>query len=85
LSLAQVYTAENKTAEAEKLLRYRIDHPTELISSDAAKLDLAETLASVNPKEALKLAEPLRQSTHAAVSKAALNEVEKINMTAHKQ
>jgi predicted negative regulator of RcsB-dependent stress response len=85
LSLAQVYAAEGKTAEAEKLLRYRIDHPAELVSSDAAKLDLADVLATVNPAEALKLAEPLRNSPHPAISKAALNLVSRINMTAHNQ
>ena len=83
VSLAQIYAAEGKTAEAEKLLRYRIDHPTELVSSDSATLDLAEVLAPVKPADALKLAEPLTKSDHVAVSKQAINVVGKINLTAH--
>ncbi len=85
VSLAQLYAGEGKTQEAEKLLRYRIDHPAELVSSDAARLDLADVLANTNPAEALKLAEPLRNSPHPAISKEALNIVSRINMTAHKQ
>jgi predicted negative regulator of RcsB-dependent stress response len=85
LSLAQVYTAEGKTEDVEKLLHYRIDHPSELVSSEEAKLELAELLSTVKPAEALKLAEPLRQSTHPAVSKEAINVVGKINMSGQKQ
>ena len=83
MSLAQVYAAEGKTQDAEKLLRYRIDHPTELVSSDEAKLALAPILAQTNPAEALKLIEGLRTSNHTAVSKEALNEVSRINMAPH--
>lgn len=84
VSLADVYSVEGKTEDAEKLLRYRIDHPTELVSSDAAKLELADVLASANPTEALKLVEPLRSSAHTVISKEAINEVARINSTAHK-
>jgi len=84
LALVGVYKAENKTAEAEKLLRDLIAHPTELVSADAAKLDLADVLAQAKPAEALKLAEPLRQSDHTAISKEAINEVGRINSTSHK-
>ena len=84
LALVGVYRAENKTQDAEKLLRDIIAHPSELISSDSAKLDLADLLAQSNPKEALALAEPLRQSDHVAVSKEAINVVGRINSTAHK-
>lgn len=81
IALAQVYAAENKTDEAKKILQKYVDHPSELISSDAAKLYLADILASTNRQEALKLAEPLRTSSHVYISKEALNEVSKINMT----
>ncbi len=85
VSLAQVYSAEGKTSEAEKLLQYRIDHPTELVSSDEAKLALGDVLAKSNPTAALKLVEPLRTSTRQAISKEAINEVGRINTLAHKQ
>lgn len=85
VSLAQVYAAEGKTQEAEKILRRFIDHPAELVSSDAAKLDLGDVLASTKPDEALKLVEPLRQSNHVYISKEALTEVQKINMSNHQK
>lgn len=85
LSLAQVYAAEGKTQDAEKLLQDRIDHPSELVSSDEAKLELAELLSTANPAEALKLAGPLRNSNHPAVSKEAINVVGRINMSGHGQ
>jgi hypothetical protein len=84
VALVGVYKAENKTQDAEKLLRDIIAHPSELVSSDAAKLDLADLLAQSNPKEALALAEPLRQSDHVAISKEAINVVGRINSTSHK-
>jgi hypothetical protein len=83
ISLAQLYAAEGKTEEAEKLLRYRIDHPAELVSADAATLDLADILSTTKPQEALKLAEPLVKSERVNISKEALNLVSRINMTGH--
>ncbi len=78
IALAHVYAAEGKIPEAEKLLRYRIDHPTMLVSKEQATLELADILAPTNPAEALKLAEPLRNS-RTAISKVALSEVGRIN------
>jgi predicted negative regulator of RcsB-dependent stress response len=80
VSLAHVYAAENKTPEAEKLLRYLMDHPTTLVSKEQATLELGDVLAKTNCKEALKLVEPLR-SSRSAISRAALNEVGRISAT----
>ncbi len=78
VSLAHVYAAEGKTQEAERLMRYLIDHPTALISKEEATLELGDILAKSNPAEALKLIEPLRNS-RTAISKVALAEVGRIN------
>lgn len=71
MSLAQVYAAEGKTAEAEKLLRAAIASPTTLVSKEAATIELAHILAKTNPAEARKLLEPLR-TERSAVSRAAV-------------
>jgi predicted negative regulator of RcsB-dependent stress response len=81
VSLAYVYAAEGKTQEAEKLVRYLIDHPTALISKEEATLELADILSKSNCSEALKLIEPLRDSHRTAVSKAALTAVGRISAT----
>jgi predicted negative regulator of RcsB-dependent stress response len=78
VSLAQVYAGEGKNAEAEKLMRYLIDHPTSLVSSEEAKLQLGDILALTDPKAALALIEPLRNS-RTEISKVALTEVGRIN------
>jgi predicted negative regulator of RcsB-dependent stress response len=80
ISLAHVYAAENKTPEAEKLLRYLMDHPTALVSKEEATLELGDVLSKSNCKEALKLIEPLRTS-RTVISKIALSEVGRINAT----
>jgi TolA-binding protein len=71
LSLAQVYQASGRTAEAEKLLRSVINDPTVLVSKEQATIALASLLAKTNPAEARKLLEPLR-GERGAVSRAAI-------------
>jgi predicted negative regulator of RcsB-dependent stress response len=71
LSLAKVYHAENKTAEAEKLLRDLIKNPTPLVSKEQATIELADVLTKSNPAEARKLLEPLRIG-RSAISRAAV-------------
>jgi predicted negative regulator of RcsB-dependent stress response len=70
LALADVYRAQNKTAEAEKILRGLMDNPTILVSKEEAAIDLARLLAPTKPEEARKLLEPLR-STPGAVGRTA--------------
>ena len=60
LSLAQVYFAEGKGDQGEKLLRYLMDHPTVFVSKDQAAISLAKSLAHTKPAEARKLLDPLR-------------------------
>jgi predicted negative regulator of RcsB-dependent stress response len=72
LSLAQLYGAQGKLADAEKLIRYDMDHPTILVSKEQATIALARLWESTKPQEARKLLEPLRASPRSAVSRAAL-------------
>jgi predicted negative regulator of RcsB-dependent stress response len=60
LSLGQVYFAEGKNDQGEKLLRSLMDHPTLFVSKDQAAVTLAKALAHVKPAEARKLLDPLR-------------------------
>jgi predicted negative regulator of RcsB-dependent stress response len=78
ISLAHVYAAENKIPDAEKLMRYLMDHPTALVSKEEATLELGDILAKSNCTEALKLIEPLR-TARTTVSKVALSAVGRIS------
>lgn len=71
LALAEVYAAQGKTADAEKLLRQVIDKPSIFASKAQATISLARLLSKTNPAEAQKLLEPLRTESGAA-SRAAL-------------
>ena len=71
-SLAQVYIAEGRTADAEKILRDLMSHPTLFISKEQATISLARAIAHTKPGEARKLLEPLRTQS-GAVSQAAIN------------
>lgn len=71
IALSQVYAAEGKTDEAEKLLRDYIAHPTVTVSKDEATIQLAELIARKNPDQARKMLEPLR-ADRTAISRAAV-------------
>jgi len=58
-ALAQIASQENKSPEAEGLLKDLIDHPTDLVSADQATITLAEVIKTKNPAEARKLLDPL--------------------------
>jgi predicted negative regulator of RcsB-dependent stress response len=73
LSLAQVYGAEGKLADGEKLVQSLIDHPTPLVSKEAATIALAELIQSKDPQRARKLLEPLRSSTRGSISRVAIS------------
>ena len=72
LALAQVYGAQGKVNEGERLIQSVIDHPTVLVSKDSAILALADLIKTSDPQRAKKLVDPLRTSTRSAVSKAAI-------------
>jgi len=73
-SLAEIYSAQGKTAEAETLLRALVAKPTVLVSKDQATVSLAQAIAKTKPDEARKLLEPLRTQGGAA-SRVAINAV----------
>lgn len=71
LALAEVFAAQGKPADAEKLLRQVIEKPSVFASKAQATISLARLLSKTNPAEAQKLLEPLRTESGAA-SRAAL-------------
>jgi predicted negative regulator of RcsB-dependent stress response len=72
LALAQVYAGEGRVTEGAQLIQSVIDHPTVLVSKETATLALADLLKNTDRQRAKKLVEPLRTSTRAAVSRAAI-------------
>jgi len=63
LALAQILFAENKNAEAEKILRDLIENPTDLVSKDQASITLAHGIIATKPEEAKKLLTPIASQT----------------------
>lgn len=72
LALAQIYAAQGKPNDGVQLIQSVIDHPTVMVSKDAAVLALADLIKTSDPQRAKKLVDPLRTSTRSAVSKAAI-------------
>lgn len=73
VALAQVYAAEGKQTDGEKLLQSLIDHPTPMVSKEFATVVLGELVEPKDPQRARKLLEPLRSSPRSSVSRAAIN------------
>jgi predicted negative regulator of RcsB-dependent stress response len=72
LALAQVFAGEGKMNDGVKLIQSVIDHPTVMVSKDAATLALADLIKDSDPKRAHQLVDPLRTSTRSGVSQAAI-------------
>jgi predicted negative regulator of RcsB-dependent stress response len=72
LALAQIYAAQGKLNDGIKLVQSVMDHPTVMVSKDAATLAMADLVKSSDCQRAKKLVEPLRTSTRSAVSRAAI-------------
>lgn len=77
LSLAQLYALQQKTGEAEKLLRELVQKPTTLVTKEQAELELARVLMKTRPEEARKLVTPLlnRQGAVGRISAALLAQI----------
>ena len=73
VSLAQVYAAEGKLADGEKLLQSLIDHPTSLVSKESATIVLAELVQSKDPQRARKMLEPLRSNPRGSISRVSIS------------
>lgn len=59
LTVAQLLWGQGKVDEGKKMLQDLVDHPTEFVSADQAKLTLARLQIDSNPAEAKKLLETL--------------------------
>lgn len=77
-SLAQIYFAEGRAADAEKILRDLMANPTVFVSKEQATIALAKGIAPTKPAEARKLLEPLRTAPGAA-SQVAINAVNELS------
>jgi lipopolysaccharide biosynthesis regulator YciM len=75
LAMAQLYGSQGKQAEGEKLIQSLIDHPTTLVSKEAATVALAHLVASTDCPRARKMLEPLRNIERSEVSQAVLRAV----------
>ena len=60
LSLAQVYFAEGKPDQAQKILQDLMAHPTLFVSADQCSITLARGLMATKPAEARKILDGLR-------------------------
>lgn len=60
LSLAQIYFADGRSDQGEKLLRDLMAHPTVFVSKAQATITLARYFSMTKPAEARKLLDPLR-------------------------
>jgi predicted negative regulator of RcsB-dependent stress response len=85
IALSQVYAAEGKNSDAEKMMQSLIDHPTTLVSKEEATLQLADLMIPYNPAKAKKLLEPLAKPDapggRTAINQAAISEMGKITQT----
>jgi len=77
LALAQLDFAENRTAEAEALLKGLMDHPTDLVSKTQATYTYAKVIAPTKPDEARKLLTQLagQQSDISQLALTAVNDL----------
>ncbi len=71
LSLANIYSGEGKDADAEKLLRNLVAHPTMTVSKEEATIHLAKLIGCSHPDEARALLNPLRME-RTSVSRASV-------------
>lgn len=65
LSLAQIYFADGRAAQGEKILRELMAHPTIFVSKGQATITLARYFLAQNPAEARKLLDPIKFETGA--------------------
>src|ERR1700761_665457 len=70
IALSQIYAGENRTSDAQAILRDLISKPTDLVSKAQAEILLAHLDETSNPQEAKKLLQSLRAETDPAVSRA---------------
>jgi hypothetical protein len=75
IALAQLYISQNRSADAQKLLREVVDKPTDLVSKSQAQLLLAQMLQSSNPQEAKKIVQSLKTPNQSPAVTRALEQI----------
>jgi len=77
LALAQLDFAQNRTSDAEVLLKGLMDHPTDLVSKEQAEYTLAKVIAPTRPEEARKLFQQLagEKSDVSPIAQTAMSEL----------
>ena len=72
IALAQLYRSQNKTSEAQTLLRELVNKPTDLVSKAQAQILLAQLVETSNPQEAKRMLQGLKGAgADPAVARAA--------------
>ena len=72
-TLAQVYAAQGKEADAQKIYRELMNSPSLYVSKEQATIALAQSLVRTNPEEARKVIEPLKSMKSPAITEAVIN------------
>lgn len=75
IALAQIYSGENRMADAQKLLRDIINQPTDLVSKAQAEILLARLEQPTNPQDSKKLLQEARTSSEDPAVQRAAQEV----------
>jgi tetratricopeptide (TPR) repeat protein len=81
LALADVYSAKGKSADAERLLKELIDHPTAMVSKDQATISLARLYSKTKPAEVRKLIDPLLHAPDTAAGRIATGLMAEVSST----
>jgi hypothetical protein len=75
IALAQLYSGENRMADAQRVLRDIINNPTDLVSKAQAQILLAHLEETSNPQDAKKLLQAVRTSSQDPAVTRAVSEV----------
>lgn len=75
IALSQLYSGQNRTADAQSLLRSLIDHPSSLVSKAQAQVLLAQLEQTTNPKDAKKILQNLKADKNDPVVARAADQI----------
>ncbi len=75
IALSQLYSGQNRMADAQSLLRSLVDHPSSLVSKAQAQVMLAQLEQTTNPKDAKKILQSLKADKNDPVVARAADQV----------
>jgi predicted negative regulator of RcsB-dependent stress response len=75
IALARLYANENKTPEAQELLRSIVNHPTDLVSKAQAQILLAQLDEKANPQQAKNILKSLQTPNQSPTVSRAVNDL----------